>query len=215
MKQLLVNFVQNLAWLGITDEGNEGTWLDTNGYPLTYVNFNNQEELKDYAKIKVTSEPPGKWKYSSGDDTLTTLCIRGITPNIPDGYLSTSWGASQTMHYKFYFNKNYNEGVTQCAADGPYKMPVITSQDENDLFSAFMASQAPNNIWLGINDEQTEDTWVDQDGNAITFTNFKYSNNDNTRNHARLLHDTNGNWNGQWKYQNGDEPGILLCMRIV
>ena len=119
------------------------------------------------------------------------------------------------MHYKFYFNKNYNEGVTQCAADGAYKMPVITSQDENDLFSAFMASQAPNNIWLGINDEQTEDTWVDQDGNAITFTNFKYSNNDNTRNHARLLHDTNGNWNGQWKYQNGDEPGILLCMRIV
>ena len=24
------NFVQNFAWLGITDEENEGTWLDTN-----------------------------------------------------------------------------------------------------------------------------------------------------------------------------------------
>ena len=188
--------------------------MDTNGYPLTWTNFNNQEEWKDHAKIKVISDPKGKWKYSSGDDTLPALCMRGMTPNIPDGYLSASWGASQTIEYKFYFNKNYNEGVTQCAADGPFRMPVITSQDENDLFSSFIASQTPNNIWLGINDETNEDTWVDQDDQAITFTNFKYSNNDNTRNHARLIHDVNGNWNGQWKYQDGNEPGILLCMRI-
>ena len=207
--------IQNFAWLGITDEENEGTWLDTNGNPLTWTNFNNQEDGKDHAKIKVASEPPGKWKYSSGNDELATLCLRGITPNIPDGYLSTSWGASQTMEYKFYFNKNYNEGVTQCAADGPYKMPVITSQDENDQFSAFLATQTQNNIWLGINDEQNEDTWIDQDGHAITFTYFRFNNNDNTKNHARLMQDINGNWNGQWKYQEGDVPGILLCMRIV
>ena len=189
--------------------------MDTDGNPLTWTNFNNQEEWKDYAKIKVTSDPKGKWKYSSGDDTLATLCIRAITPNIPDGYLSTSWGASQTMEYKFYFNKNYNEGVTQCVADGPFRMPVITSQDENDKFSAFMATQTPNSIWLGINDEQNEDTWVDLDDHAVTFTYFRFNNNDNTKNHARLLQDIDGNWNGKWKYQDADEPGVLLCMRIV
>ena len=156
------NFVQNFAWLGITDEENEGTWLDTNGYPLIWTNFNNQEDGKDHAKIKVESEPPGKWKYSSGNDEFATLCLREIPPNIPDGYLSTSLGASQTMEYKFYFNKNYN-----------------------------------------------------QDGHAIIFTSFKFNNNDNTKNHARLMQDINGNWNGQWKYQEGNVPGILLCMRIV
>ena len=39
-----------------------------------------------------------------------------------------------------------------------------------------------------------------QDGHAIIFTSFKFNNNDNTKNHARLMQDINGNWNGQWKY---------------
>ena len=128
----------------------------------------------------------------------------------------TNW--SCPIEYKFYWNKNYDDGAAQCVADGPYRMPVINNQDENDQIKAIMAAHTPNSvntIWLGINDEQNEGTWVDQDGQPISFKNFRFENsNDASKNHARLLHSIN-DWDGEWKYTDGSQPGTVLCIRII
>ena len=149
--------------------------------------------------------------------------MRGITPTTapsaaPDGYQTTSWGTSQTVEYKFYFGKNYEDGIAQCAADGSYKMPVINNPDENDQIASIMAARIPegiNTIWLGINDLENEGTWLDQNGQSVIYTNFRFeNNNDTSKNHARLLRNIGG-WNGEWKYEDGTTTGPVLCMRII
>ena len=141
-------------------------------------------------------------------------------PSAPDGYQTTSWGTSQTIEYKFYFGKNYEDGIAQCAADGPYKMPVINNPDENDQIASIMATRTPivRTIWLGINDVDNEGTWVDQNGNIVSYTNFQFTINNSSKNYARLLQDLqhlSHNWNGEWKYEVGTATGPVLCMRII
>ena len=65
--------------------------MDTNGYPLIWTNFNNQEDGRDHAKIKVNSEPPG-YGYTGVQAATAYLKIMMVYKKTLDQSLQFSGG---------------------------------------------------------------------------------------------------------------------------
>ena len=76
----------------------------------------------------------------------------------------------KTIRKKLTFDvMNLNAAVQQCSDDGG-ALPVPRSDVENEcIFALYENQQSHSFAWLGVNDEATEDTWVDNDGSELTF----------------------------------------------
>ncbi|XP_057684373.1 tetranectin-like [Corythoichthys intestinalis] len=73
--------------------------------------------------------------------------------------------------------KSYHTASEDCNALGGV-LGVPTSADENDLLKDYLRLSVGRDeqVWLGINDMVTEDTWADQTGGGIQFKNWDTSN---------------------------------------
>ena len=94
---------------------------------------------------------------------------------LTSGFLAdTCWGDSI---YKIYETATtYGAAKAQCESDGTH-LAIPKSEAENH----FIASLIPNeDIWIGINDIEEEGTYVTVDGSAISYTNWKSGQPDNT-----------------------------------
>ncbi|XP_077599836.1 tetranectin [Stigmatopora nigra] len=69
--------------------------------------------------------------------------------------------------------KSYHTASEDCNALGGV-LGVPTSADENDLLRDYLRLSVGRDeqVWLGINDMVTENTWADQTGGSIQFKNW-------------------------------------------
>ena len=80
-------------------------------------------------------------------------------------YAKKSWG---NLFYKKYEANNYGAAKAQCESDGSF-LALPRSEAEND----FIAGLIPNeNIWIGINDFEKEDSFVAVDGRHVSWTKW-------------------------------------------
>ncbi|XP_019726356.1 tetranectin-like [Hippocampus comes] len=73
--------------------------------------------------------------------------------------------------------KSYHTASEDCNALGGV-LSAPTSAEENDLLTDYLRHSVGRDeqVWLGINDMVTENTWADQSGVSIQFKNWDTSN---------------------------------------
>lgn len=105
--------------------------------------------------------------------------------------------------------KRYHAASEDCIAKGG-TLSTPFSLDENDkLYDYMRQSIGPDEeIWLGINDMQTEGVWVDQTGSPTRYKNWDSSfKGDRTMNCAVL----SGSISGKWLDENCKEERASVC----
>lgn len=117
------------------------------------------------------------------------------------------------IHGKCYLadpvKKRYHTASEDCIAKGG-TLSTPFSLDENDKLYDYMRQSIglDEEIWLGINDMQTEGVWVDQTGSTIRYKNWDTSfKGDRTMNCAVL----SGSISGKWLDENCREERASVC----
>ena len=65
----------------------------------------------------------------------------------------------------------------QCQCQGNYDLASITSEAENNFVKSLIGT---NEVWIGLNDKQTQETYVWSDGTAFSYTNWDANKPSNT-----------------------------------
>ncbi|ROI69364.1 Tetranectin [Anabarilius grahami] len=92
---------------------------------------------------------------------LQTVCLKGM--KIPGKcFLVDS------------MKKRYHTANEDCIAKGGILSSPLSSDENTQLYDYLRQSIGPDaEIWLGINDMQTEGVWMDQTGSNIRYKNWK------------------------------------------
>lgn len=99
---------------------------------------------------------------SSGYDCASSYCVNGVctddNPSNPSGYI-----CFQTKALTF-------ENSVQAAATADAKLATIRCSEQNEKVTSLLPAGA--NAWIGGDDIDNEDTWMLQDGEIMTYSNW-------------------------------------------
>ena len=175
----------------------------------------------DFASLPSTQQ--NRIAYGKNNLVVCTYVVPPVhanpepEPEIPEGYTEheTAWGTVYTkIHDDFY---TMEEGQALCAGDATKDltptMPIPMNIEQNDFFFNLVGLKTDRDLWLGINDKETEGTWMNDLGDQQFF--FNWRNNEPGNNKGRdednvemiLSGDDSANggpFNGLWndKYNN-------------
>ncbi|XP_012686864.2 tetranectin [Clupea harengus] len=127
---------------------------------------------------------------------LQTVCLKGTK-----------------IHGKCYLSdplkKRYHTASEDCIAKGGTLCTPLSLDDNDKLYDYIHQSIGPDEeIWLGINDMQTEGIWVDQTGSTVRYKNWDASfKGDRSKNCAVL----SGSISGKWLDENCREERASVC----
>jgi len=119
----------------------------------------------------------------------------------PAGYTvaKTSFG---TVYYKIHDGlHNRGEALALCAADASFvHLPIPRDDDQNSFYYNLVGKQREWDMWLGITDEVSEGTWMGDDGEPITWFNWrnKEPNNFQGGEHWLEMDLTDNRYLGKW-----------------
>lgn len=99
-----------------------------------------------------------------------------------------------TLEFNGHYYKFYNSGLTWAAAkkfceDQGGNLAVITSAEENDAISQFLAKHGSKNCyWIGIYSDDIEQGWKSVTGEAIEYTNWSSGEPNNQEGQEMYVH---------------------------
>ncbi|MEL6942855.1 MAG: lectin-like protein, partial [Bacteroidota bacterium] len=130
-----------------------------------------------------------------GETATFTATVSNFESCIACPNLGSDWtfiGDLDGIGYYEYNNgsKTYTEARNLATSEGGF-LPIVTSQEIND----FLEDNISSGIWIGFTDEDTEGTFVWEDGSPVSFTNWASGepNNSGDEDYTELR--TNGHWN--------------------
>ena len=91
------------------------------------------------------------------DNNVSAKGECGVTK--PDGYTEhqTAWGTVWTKIFDDFYT--WQEGKDLCADDGDFlHMPIPENIDQNDFYFNLVGPRSDRDLWLDINDYETEGT---------------------------------------------------------
>ena len=118
------------------------------------------------------------------------------------------------MCSNIYGSRNWVDAADSCKDEDGY-LVRISSQDDNDfLFGLYDSAEPGKGFWAGFTDQDSEGTWVWEDGEAETYTNWNSRVDLLTRQMERpcLLVTPNEDWNDLF----GDKSGRQdISVRLI
>ena len=130
------------------------------------------------------------------DDVFGNNIAFEVYPPTPSGFTRVGVFNGHT-YYISNANNNYANHLSSISSV-PGAYPVsINSAEENEFLRSYLASNGINVALIGFNDIETEGTFVWQNGDPVTYTNWRW----NAPSHATPDHDVveiqfdNGTWN--------------------
>lgn len=114
--------------------------------------------------------------YDDGTlDYTITVTAEAASTTLPDGGFFWSAGDGGNGHYYLLSSSEstWLDAEAEAVSLGGH-LVSITSQEEQDfVVSTFLSGDDANNVyWIGINDSESEGTYVWSSGEAVTYTNF-------------------------------------------
>lgn len=194
-----------LCWIGLSDEGTEGSpqWLD--GTEYDYQNWSDERDNqaeKDGVIISGTQQSwidYGVWRYNS-HNTIQRVFVCG--GDVPDVEVPPAVRPYSLVDQK----KTFSEARAYCQAFG-LDLASITSEEENDAV-AQRCEDATNGImcWIGLSDAASEGSLEWLDGTRSVYENWNTvgnsgANQTESRN-AVTISGTQQSWMdwGAWEY---------------
>ncbi|XP_059411184.1 tetranectin [Carassius carassius] len=106
--------------------------------------------------------------------------------------------------------KSYHTASEDCIAKGGILSTPLSSDENMRLYDYVRQSIGPDaEIWLGINDMQTEGVWMDQAGSSIRYKNWKPPQPDGrSAENCAVLSGASG---GKWLDENCSEQRASVC----
>ncbi|CAM9994962.1 unnamed protein product, partial [Heterosigma akashiwo] len=168
------------AWIGLNDESTEGTYVWADGTSVDYTNWNSGEP-NDWGDsedcVEITSS--GGWNDNSCSTTQGYVCQWTAPTKAPTLAPTTA----PTMPFEgcvtgteidgacYYYNEDSlsrDDAQTACEALGG----MLASIDSSDVDSEVLDLTGGMTVWIGLNDESTEGTYMWADGTSVSYTNW-------------------------------------------
>ena len=209
------DFVQSIithsfAWIGFTDEAQEGNFVWANGEPVVYTNWksgepNNSEGAGNFTRLLRSS---GEWtdlpsryraqyvvEISCPQTSPNVEIITEIDCSSPKTISGLTYVGTFNNH--FYYRSNgtnfsWTTAERKAREAGGY-LAVIGSAEENEYIRSNMSGYS---AWHGLTDKDREGQFVTVNGEPVVYTNWRSgepNNGGGDEHFARILKD-----NGQW-----------------
>ena len=185
-------------WVGVTDQVNEGVWVNLDGTPFDYSNWAAGEPNNQGDEDAVIMGTDGAWNdktLTSGANAVfkalikaplritSSQCTDQFSGVIFNGYCYVARTPNGTF-------PTY-EAAAQ-ALDPAFHLASIHSAEEN----AFVRSRvAGGGIWVGVTDQVNEGVWVNLDGTPFDYSNWAAGEPNNQGDEDAVIMGTDGAWN--------------------
>lgn len=161
------------AWIGATDEENEGEWTWCTGEEFSYTNWNsgepnNSDGDEDYAGIYIDDF---KWNDWGSSQTLKYICEWEELP--PEDIFSEYkfYGLEYNGHY-YGLSQNklsWEDAKVSCEEVGG-QLVCINTEDEQALVEKLLGFAPSGNRWIGA--YKADGLWQWVDGEVIGYNNW-------------------------------------------
>ncbi len=186
------------AWIGATDEENEGEWTWCTGEEFSYTNWKsgepNNDGDEDYAGIYIDNFKWNDWKSSQA---LKYICEWEELP--PEDVFSEYkfYGLEYNGHY-YGLSQNklsWEEAKTSCEEVGG-KLVSINTEDEQALLERLLGFAPSGNRWIGA--YKADGLWQWVDGEVIGYNNWDPGEPSGNGDTAVIYYGTNNNHDLYW-----------------
>ena len=144
--------------------------------------------------------------------------MNSASQNPEDFNLSSDYYFSENSRGNFFYKiyntpRNYGDAKAQCESDGAF-LAIPRSQAENDFFAGLVPNQY---IWIGIDYNEQEGSFVAVDGREISWTNWLTGQPDgDTSQFAVAIRGScngscNGTYNGRWYDRTASMGSSFVC----
>ncbi len=175
------------AWLGASDEQEEGRWVWGDGTEMRYENWaagqpnNDGGGLPEHYLLMVaptqgvwwdlpdTAQPffhPGficQWKDASARPTEKRPVVRTIPEDAK---------TFEGKRYKVFAEELTWHGARLKCEEMGGRLAVVRGEGENRFVTSLLAAQGLGTAWLGATDEKAEGRWVWLDGTELQYQNW-------------------------------------------
>ncbi|KAL4617320.1 macrophage mannose receptor 1-like [Arapaima gigas] len=172
-------------WIGVSDKDQDGSfnWVDKT--PIRYSNWRtnfpqNTDKRWDCGQI-YTGNYNGLWETTNCFKNLGYICKMAGGQNVkptaaPDSHCDTGYllFGDSCYHFENEMVKNWHDAETYCTNQNGH-LASIHSEEEISFLSAHMTRSS----WVGLNDIQTEGTYVWSDGTPTDFLLWDHNQPDN------------------------------------
>ena len=176
------------TWIGFSDEASEGTWTWSNLDAVTYTNWeaiepdNNGGE--DCTRFDRTSS---SWADDDCSEQHDFICEKPA-PACP----SWSVEVNGSCYLRVTSDRSWTNARDGCLSLGSgWQLVSINDAAENALIGSWVVS---GSTWIGLNDRASEGTFVWQNGDAVSYTNWIREPNGGSSENCGNFRRSNGKW---------------------
>ncbi|XP_062410864.1 macrophage mannose receptor 1-like [Sardina pilchardus] len=175
-------------WIGLSDKDQDGNlqWVDKTS--VEYSNWRSgfpvyTEDMWDCGQI-YTGNYNGEWETTTCNKRLGYICKMAGGQNIkptsaPDSHCDQGYllYGDNCYHFESDDVKAWNDAEQYCVGQGGH-LASVHNQEQMSFIMAHMARTS----WVGLNDIQTENTYVWTDGSVLDFVPWEQHQPDNWHN---------------------------------
>lgn len=160
-------------WIGLTDEGREGSFIWRDGSPFNYMNWsdnepNNMGDMEAEEENCVEMAVSGRWNDRGCDADIHFVCERD-----PEPHLTTCTEGQRHLEAngRCYSQHDtrllYDDAITACNTLGA-QLVSIHDVAQNALVNAVQRDVS----WIGLDDRNTEGTFLWNDATPFDYTQW-------------------------------------------
>jgi hypothetical protein len=183
------------AWLGASDETQEGVWTWANGEPWGYTNWYPGEPNAGYPNedyLLAQNILGGRWVDVWDNNYGLIIESDTVTPNI----IFNPHNGHSYEYLKLPGDVSWHEAVAMAENAGGY-LATITDSTEAAIVTTFLSMPGNDATWLGGSDEAEEGVWAWVTGEPWDYTNW-YPGEPNaaypTQDYLEAQHALGGRW---------------------
>ena len=158
------------AWLGASDEAQEGTWVWANGEPWAYTNWYPGEPNDGYPNedyLLAMHVAGGRWVDVWDNNYGLIIESDSASPNV----IFNPLNGHSYEYVKLPGDVSWNEAVIMAQNAGGY-LATITDETEAEIITTLLSTPGHAATFLGGSDEAQEGVWTWVTGEPWDYTNW-------------------------------------------